>query len=114
MGPFRLMYMTKRDDVSWNEGLLSHGLDIPGFTLVLDHHAQQKGHDVLPGGAARKKARQSSLQQVGSAERPCLLRQARLQAGRVGVEDVNSHVGVLDIKGEASFQVPKVWQGGKG
>lgn len=92
MGPFRLMYMT-RDDVSWMKYPMDSTLLV---TLVIDHQAKQKSHDVLPGGPARKKTRQSALQ-LGSAERPCL-RQLRLSAG--GVDELSSHVRVLAGKQE--------------
>ena len=94
MGPFRLMYMT-RDGVSW----MKYPMDSTFLvTLVIEHHGKQKSHDILPGGPARKKSRQSALQ-VGSAERPCL-RQLRLRAGGVTVDELSSHVGVLDGRGK--------------
>jgi len=101
------MYMT-RDGVSW----MKYPMDSTFLvTLVIEHHGKQKSHDILPGGPARKKShdilpggparkksRQSALQ-VGSAERPCL-RQLRLRAGGVTVDELSSHVGVLDGRGK--------------
>ena len=70
------------------------------FTLVIDHHAEQKRHDILPGGPSREKVRQhESALPVGSAKGLCLcLRQLRPPIRGVG--HLGNHVGIFNGRGK--------------